>query len=80
LDIYEKIVITLGSPLGSLGVSLGISAVMTEAGVVGATAAGVVSAAALPITLGVAGIGLIGFTLYKMSKCFKSLVLSSISE
>ncbi len=49
-------------------------------GVVGATAAGVLSAVAFPITLGAAGIALMGLGLYKWAKRFKGVVLSSMSE
>ncbi len=60
----------------------GVVAIQTaiQTGVVGATAAGFFSAVALPITLGVAGVGLGALSMYNIHKAFKAVVLSSMSE
>lgn len=46
----------------------------------GATAAGLVGVAALPILAGVASLGLVGLGIYKLVNRFKGSIKSSMSE
>lgn len=47
---------------------------------VGTTAAGIVSLAALPIVIGVASLGLVGLGVYKMVNMFKGSIKPNMSE